>query len=215
MSMTSQPVRVFPAMASHGNPAGVPAISAHTCARAFARARAILSSMAAVPASSRARRTVGPLGACPEDRGQVGEQRDVAHARGARARSRPPSRPARSPGRAAVTCPSSAAPRSGAAVSPAWSAALRSRTAPAWPTSPSRRGDLQGMVPPVMRRVAPARRRAWGPLRTARASRSRHAAQASREGVSGGSCGSGFLRWRGGETCTRLVRSPSGGLGMP
>ena len=65
MSMTSHPVRVFPAMASHGNPAGVPSISVHTCARALARARAIRSSMAGVPARSRARRTVGPLGASP------------------------------------------------------------------------------------------------------------------------------------------------------
>ena len=44
-----------------------------------------------------------------------------------------------------------AAPRSAPAVSPAWSAALRSRIAPAWPTRPCPvRGDLQGMVPPVM-----------------------------------------------------------------
>ena len=65
MSMTTQPVRVFPAMTGHGNPAAVPAISVQACARAFARARAILSSMAGAPASSRARRTVGPLGAAP------------------------------------------------------------------------------------------------------------------------------------------------------
>ena len=65
MSMTSQPARVFPAIFSDGNPAGVPSIRSHTCARAFALARAILSSAAAVPARSRARRTVGPLGASP------------------------------------------------------------------------------------------------------------------------------------------------------
>ncbi len=65
MSMTSHPVRVFPAMTSHGNPAGVSSISCHTCARALARARAIRSSEAAAPARSRARRTVGPLGASP------------------------------------------------------------------------------------------------------------------------------------------------------
>ena len=65
MSMTSHPVSVFPAISSHGNPAGVSSISFHACARALARARAIRSSMAAVPARSRARRTVGPLGASP------------------------------------------------------------------------------------------------------------------------------------------------------
>jgi hypothetical protein len=65
MSITTQPVRAFPAMASHGNPAGVPSISVRTCARALARTRAIRSSMAAVPARSRARRAVGPLGAAP------------------------------------------------------------------------------------------------------------------------------------------------------
>ena len=65
MSITSQPVSAFPAITSHGNPAGVPSISCHTCARAFARARAIRSSADAVPARSRARRTVGPLGASP------------------------------------------------------------------------------------------------------------------------------------------------------
>ena len=65
MSITSQPVSAFPAITSHGNPAGVPSISCHTCTRAFARARAIRSSPDAVPARSRARRTVGPLGASP------------------------------------------------------------------------------------------------------------------------------------------------------
>ena len=52
-------------MTSHGNPAGAPSIRSHTCARAFARARAIRSSTASMPARSRARRTVGPLGASP------------------------------------------------------------------------------------------------------------------------------------------------------
>jgi hypothetical protein len=42
MSMTSQPARAFPAMTSHGNPAGVPSISFQTCARILARACAIL-----------------------------------------------------------------------------------------------------------------------------------------------------------------------------
>ena len=52
-------------MTSQGNPAGVAAISSQACARAFARARAIRSSIRGVPARSRARRTVGPLGAAP------------------------------------------------------------------------------------------------------------------------------------------------------
>ena len=75
------PGQVFPAMASHGNPAGVSPISFHACARALARARAIRSSTAGAPARSSARRTVGPLGAPPAP-GPVGEHRDVAHARG-------------------------------------------------------------------------------------------------------------------------------------
>ena len=65
MSITSHPVSAFPAMTSHGNPADVPSTSIHACARAFARARAMRSSMAGVPARSSARRTVGPLGAAP------------------------------------------------------------------------------------------------------------------------------------------------------
>ena len=65
MSMTTHPARVLPATVSQGNPAGVSPISFHACARAFARARAIRSSMAGAPARSRARRTVGPLGAAP------------------------------------------------------------------------------------------------------------------------------------------------------
>ena len=64
MSMTSQPARVFPAMTSHGNPAGVCAICSHTCARILARARAIRASTRA-SARPRARRTVEPLGAAP------------------------------------------------------------------------------------------------------------------------------------------------------
>ena len=63
-SMTTQPVRAFPAICSHGNPAGVSSISCHMCARALARARAILSSMAAVPAGG--------------DHPPAGEQHDLA-----------------------------------------------------------------------------------------------------------------------------------------
>jgi hypothetical protein len=135
MSMTTQPVRVFPAISSHGNPAGVPSMSFHACARAFARARAIRSSMAGVPARSRARRTVGPLGAPPRT--------------GARWASSAMSLMRVAPSVIAAAIESSTMPRSSSgevpffrsaalrpAVSPAWSAALRSRTAPAWPTRP-------------------------------------------------------------------------------
>ena len=65
MSMTSQPASSFPAISSHGNPAGVAAISDHTCARAFARTRAILSRVRG-SASSSVRRTVVSLGAAPK-----------------------------------------------------------------------------------------------------------------------------------------------------
>ncbi|MGA2828969.1 MAG: hypothetical protein ABSF03_22975 [Streptosporangiaceae bacterium] len=133
--MTSHPVRAFPAMASQGNPAGVPSIRPHTCARAFARARAIRSSMAGVPARSRARRTVGPLGASPST--------------GARWASSAMSLMLVAPSAIAAASETSTMPRSSSGdvpflrsaalswpVSPAWSAALRSRTAPAWPTRP-------------------------------------------------------------------------------
>ena len=133
MSMTTQPVRVLPAMASQGNPASVPAISAQAWARAFAWARAIRSSMAGAPARSRARRTVGPLGAAPST--------------GARCASSAMSLMLLAPSAietstiprwssgvvpffrsAALSCPAR----------PDWPAALRSRKVPAWPISPSR-----------------------------------------------------------------------------
>jgi hypothetical protein len=134
--MTSHPVRAFPAMTSHGNPQGVSAISCHTCARAFARARAIRSSIAAPPASSKARRTVGPLGASPST--------------GARCASTAISLMLVAPSAIAAATDASTIPRSRTgdlpafrsavpshAVSPDWSAALRSRIAPAWPTRPA------------------------------------------------------------------------------
>jgi hypothetical protein len=99
------------------------------------RARATLSSEAGAPARSRARRTVGPLGASPGT--------------GARCDSRAMSLMLVAPSAIAVASETSTVPRSKAgevpffrraadscAVSPAWPAALRSRTAPAWPTSP-------------------------------------------------------------------------------
>jgi hypothetical protein len=135
MSITTQPASVFPAMTSHRNPAAVASISVRACARALARARAIRSSMAGVPARSSARRTVGPLGAAPST--------------GARCASRQMSLMLVAPSAIAAAIETSMIPRSnrGAvpffrsaalslAVSPAWSAALRRSIAPAWPTRP-------------------------------------------------------------------------------
>jgi hypothetical protein len=135
MSMTSHPARVLPAMASHGNPAGVASMSFQARSLAFARALATRSSMAGAPARSRARRTVGPLGASPRT--------------GARWASRAMSLMLVAPSAIATASDASTVPRSSsgavpflsraalsAAVSPSWSAALRSRMAPAWPTSP-------------------------------------------------------------------------------
>jgi len=65
MPVTSQPASSFPAIASHGNPAGLAAISGQTCARTLARTRAILSRVAG-SASSSVRRTVVSLGVAPK-----------------------------------------------------------------------------------------------------------------------------------------------------
>ena len=135
MSMTTQPARVFPAISSHGHPAGVASISFHACARALARARAIRSSTDGVPARSSARRTVAPLGAPPRT--------------GPRWASRAMSLMLAAPSAIAAAIETSTIPRSSSgdvpflrsaalrpAVSPAWSAALRSKIAPACPTRP-------------------------------------------------------------------------------
>jgi hypothetical protein len=132
-SMTSQPSSSFPATASQGNPAGVAQISFQTCART--RTRAILSRVAG-SASSSVRRTVVSLGSAPRT--------------GAWRASRVMSFMLVAPSMIATAMETSAAPRStsgnfparasagpSAAVSPAWSASLRSSTAPACPTSPS------------------------------------------------------------------------------
>ena len=124
MSITTQPAEVPPAITSHGNPAAAPSISVHACARALARARAIGSSMAGVPARSSARRTVGPLGAAPST--------------GVRWASRPMSLMLVAPSAITAAIETSTIPRSSRgevpflrsaalrpAVSPAWSAALR------------------------------------------------------------------------------------------
>jgi hypothetical protein len=135
MSMTTHSVSVFPATASHGNPAGVPSIRFHACARALARARAIRSSTAGAPARSRARRTVGPLGAAPST--------------GPRCASTAISLMLVAPSAIAAAIDTSTIPRSktgdfpafrsaplSKTANPTWSAAFRSRTAPAWPTRP-------------------------------------------------------------------------------
>ena len=149
MSMTSQPARVFPAISSHGNPAGVAWISFQACARALARARAILSSTAGVPARSRARRTVGPLGASPST--------------GARWASSAMSLMLVAPSAIAAAIETSTMPRSSSGDVPFFrSAALSGGGEPGLvgglaeqdragvaDQARSVRGDLQGMVPPV------------------------------------------------------------------
>ena len=113
MSMTSHPARVFPAMASHGNPAGV-SLDQRPHVRAGSRAGAgdpVQHGRRARPgpgpavSSGRSARPPAPGPGAPAPRCRSCSWRP--------ARSRPPSTPARSPGRAAATCPLSAAPRSG------------------------------------------------------------------------------------------------------
>ncbi len=134
MSITCQPASSFPATDSHGNPAGVAAISDQTCARTAARTRATLSRVRG-SASSSVRRTVVSLGSGPRT--------------GAWWASRVMSFILVAPSAIATAMETSAMPRStsgnfpararadpSAAVSPAWSASLRS-TAPACPARPS------------------------------------------------------------------------------
>jgi len=121
--------------ASHGNPAGVAAISDQTCARTAARTRATLSRVRG-SASSSVRRTVVSLGSGPST--------------GAWWASTVMSLMLVAPSTIATAMETSAMPRStsgnfparasadpSAAVSPAWSASLRSSTVPAYPTRPS------------------------------------------------------------------------------
>ncbi len=133
--MTSQPASIFPATASHGNPAGVAAISDHTCARTLARTRAILSRVAG-SASSSVRRTVVSLGPAPRTAAwwssRVMSFMLVAPSTIATAMltsATPRSTTGNRPGRASAGM--------SAAVSPARSASLRSSTAPACPSRPS------------------------------------------------------------------------------
>jgi hypothetical protein len=130
MSMTSQPASVFPAMTSHGNPAGVASTSFHTCARAFAIRWAWCRPGPGPTAP------VGPLGASPST--------------GARCASTAISLMLVAPSAIAAAIDTSTTPRSKAGdfpafcsaapssvVSLAWSAALRSKIAPACLTSPA------------------------------------------------------------------------------
>jgi hypothetical protein len=121
-------------MASHGNPPGRAQISDHTCPRTAARTRAILSRVRG-SASSSVRRTLVSLGS--------------ASRTGAWWASTVMSAMLVAPSAIATAMDTSATPRSTsgnfplrasadprAAVSPAWSASLRSSTAPACPTRP-------------------------------------------------------------------------------
>ena len=166
MSVTSHPVSVLPATASQGKPPGVRSMRFQACSRAFARALATRSSMRRVPARSRARRTVGPLGAAPRT--------------GDRWASTAMSLMLMAPSAIATASEASTVPRSSSgdvpffskaadnpAVRPSWSAALRSRIAPAWPTSPcpsavtfrarSHEAKLDVMEPHLARQAATGR----------------------------------------------------------
>ena len=134
--MTSQPVRVFPAMASHGNPAAR-ALDQRPHVRAGLRAgagdpvqhgRACRPGPGPAAPSGRSARRPAPGPGAPAPRYRSCSWRP--------ARSPPPSTPARSPGPAAGDLPAFRSAALRPAVSPAWSAALRSSTAPACPTRP-------------------------------------------------------------------------------
>jgi hypothetical protein len=135
MSSTSHPVSVLPAIVSHGNPAAVAAIRPQTCARAFARAFAILP-RARASARSSVRRTVVSDGGAPKTSSWWSSS----------AMSRmlvAPSTIATATGTSATPLsisgnfPARASGGPSAAVSPVWSASLRSSTAPACPVRPS------------------------------------------------------------------------------
>jgi hypothetical protein len=149
MSMTSHPARDLPATASQGNPAGVFSMRLQACSRAFALALATRSSVRGDPASSRARRTVGTLGASPQHRGEMGEQRDVAHGRGPerdrggqRDEHRPPVQERRS------ALPPQGGGQAGGEAELVGGFAEQDRAGVA-DQALSVRGDLQGAVPPV------------------------------------------------------------------
>ena len=133
MSRNSQPARALPAISSHGNPPAA-SICFHTCLRTLALACAIRVS-ARSSARFRVRRTVEPLGAAPST--------------GASWPSTSMSAIAVAPSAIAIAVDARATPRlkcgdapfcvsaaSSSAVRPHWSASLRSKIPPPWPTRP-------------------------------------------------------------------------------
>ena len=113
MSMTSHPARVFPAMASHGNPAGVPLDQ-----RPHVRAGSGAGAGDPVQHGRRAGQVQGPpyrraARRVPQHRGQVRQHRDIAHAGGAQRDRRRHRHQHDPPVQQRATCPPSAAPRSG------------------------------------------------------------------------------------------------------
>lgn len=134
MSMTSQPSRVFPATAIHGNPRSVAAISAQACFLILALACAVLASIWSV-ARSRTRRTVESDGAGPRTWASWSRTAMPAIAV--------------APSAIAIAVEARTIPRlrcgnvpftvrafSSAAVRPSLSATWRSRIPPPWPTRP-------------------------------------------------------------------------------
>jgi hypothetical protein len=150
MSMTSHPVRVLPAMASHGNPAGVASMSFHACSLAFARAR---RSGPAWPGRRPGRGRGGPWDRWGRRRarargGRAGRCRSCWWPR---ARSPPPATRARSPvqQRRRALLPQRAA-QGGGESRLVGGLAEQDGAGVADDQPGSCRGDLQGMVPPVI-----------------------------------------------------------------
>ena len=146
--MTTQPVSSFPAMTGHGNPAAVPAISVQACAGFRAGAGdPVQHGRGAGQLEGAADRRAARRG--PEDRGQVGEQRDVAHARGTQ-RDRDGHRDqhdAPVEQRGCVLLPQRRA-QDGGQSRLVGGLAEQDRPGVADQALPAR-GDLEGMVPPV------------------------------------------------------------------
>jgi hypothetical protein len=135
MSMTVQPASSFPPADSHGNPAAA-LISSQTCLRILALACATLVSVRS-SARFRVRRTVESDGAAPSTGASWPSTSmsaiDVAPIAIAIAIAVDASAAPR------LTCgdiPLCASAASSSAVRPTWSASLRSRIPPPWPTRP-------------------------------------------------------------------------------
>ena len=153
MSMTSHPAGVLPAMASHGNPPGAASISFEACSLAFARARALRSSMAEVPQVQGAA-DGGAVRGVAEQRREVREMGDVAHAgraEGDRDRQRREHGPAVEQWRRAL--PEQGGTEPGGGPELAGGLAEQDGARVADQTLPVR-GDFQGMLPPVMQCMA-------------------------------------------------------------